>query len=69
VCSRSRPLHAAVANFFLQQSLAAGRDNQHALTVKTAGSVNPTDLDPYRVVIVNDASGMNESRFRPQDIR
>ena len=47
-------------SFFLQQSLAAGENNQHALTVKTAGSVNPTELDPYRVVIVNDASGINE---------
>src|SRR5437762_9284830 len=47
-------------SFFLQQSLAAGENNQHALTVKTAGSVNPTELDPYRVVIVNDASGVSE---------
>jgi hypothetical protein len=47
-------------SFFLQQSLAAGENNQHALTVKTAGSVNPTELDPYRVVIVNDASGVTE---------
>lgn len=47
-------------SFFLQQSLAAGENNQHALTVKTAGSVNPSELDPYRVVIVNDASGINE---------
>lgn len=47
-------------SFFLQQSLAAGENNQHALTVKTAGSVNPAELDPFRVVIVNDASGVNE---------
>jgi len=47
-------------SFFLQQSLAAGENNQHALTVKTTGSVNPSELDPYRVVIVNDASGINE---------
>jgi hypothetical protein len=47
-------------SFFLQQSLAAGENNQHALTVKTAGSVSPSELDPYRVVIVNDASGINE---------
>src|SRR6185295_2515960 len=43
-------------SFFLQQSLAAGENNQYALTVKTAGSVNPTELDSNRVVIVNDAS-------------
>ena len=47
-------------SFFLQQSLAAGENNQHALTVKTAGGVSPSDLDPYRVVIVNDASGISE---------
>ncbi|HXU08924.1 MAG TPA: BatA domain-containing protein, partial [Blastocatellia bacterium] len=47
-------------SFFLQQSLAAGENNQHALTSKTAGSVDPTDLDPYRVIIVNDASGMSD---------
>jgi len=47
-------------SFFLQQTLAAGENNQHALTVKTAGGVNPTELDPYRVVIVNDASGVSE---------
>jgi von Willebrand factor type A domain/Aerotolerance regulator N-terminal len=47
-------------SFFLQQSLAAGENNQHALTVKTAGSVNPSELDSYRVVIVNDASGVTE---------
>ena len=47
-------------SFFLQQSLAAGENNQHALTLKTAGSVNPTELDPYKVVIVNDAAGVSE---------
>ena len=47
-------------SFFLLQSLAAGENNQHALTVRTPGSVNPTELAPYRVVIVNDASGVAE---------
>jgi len=47
-------------SFFLQQSLAAGDNNKHSLTVKTVGSVSPTELDSYRVVIVNDALGMNE---------
>ncbi|HJZ67729.1 MAG TPA: BatA domain-containing protein, partial [Blastocatellia bacterium] len=46
-------------SFFLQQSLAAGENNQHALTVKTPGSTSPTEIDSYRVAIVNDASGMN----------
>lgn len=47
-------------SFFLQQSLAAGENNQYALTVKTAGSVNPTELDTYRVVILNDATGISQ---------
>jgi len=47
-------------SFFLQQTLAAGENNQHALTVKTAGGASPTELDPYRVVIVNDVSGVSE---------
>jgi hypothetical protein len=47
-------------SFFLQQSLAAGENNQHALTMKTVGTANPSELDSYRVVILNDASGMNE---------
>jgi hypothetical protein len=48
-------------SFFLQQTLAAGENNQHALTVKTPGGVNPTELDTFRVVIVNDASGVTEA--------
>src|SRR6266404_2135695 len=43
-------------SFFLQQALAAGENNQYALTVKSAGSVNPSEFDASRVVIVNDAS-------------
>lgn len=46
-------------SFFLQQSLAAGENNQYALTMKTAGSTTPTELDSCRVVIVNDASIIN----------
>lgn len=48
-------------SFFLQQSLAAGENNRHALTVKTAGTVNPSEIDSYRAIIVNDASGINEA--------
>lgn len=43
-------------SFFLQQALAAGENNQYALTVKSAGSVNPSEFDSSRVVIVNDAA-------------
>ncbi|MGA9770880.1 MAG: BatA domain-containing protein [Blastocatellia bacterium] len=48
-------------SFFLQQSLAAGENNQHAITVKTAGTVSPSEVDSYRAVIVNDASGINDA--------
>jgi hypothetical protein len=54
------PSRGRSESFFLQQSLAAGENNQHALTVKTAGSVNPTELDPYRVVIVNDVADISD---------
>ena len=47
-------------SFYLQQSLAAGENNRHALTVKSVGSVNPSELDSYRVVIINDAAGIND---------
>ncbi len=43
-------------SFFLQQSLAAGENNQYALAVKSAGSVSPSELDASRVVILNDAA-------------
>jgi hypothetical protein len=47
-------------SFFIHQSLLAGENNQHALTVKTTGSVNPADISEYRTVIVNDAGGITE---------
>ena len=47
-------------SFFLQQSLAAGENNQYALTVKTAGTTSPGELEAYRVIIVNDAGGLSE---------
>jgi hypothetical protein len=53
------PARGRSESFFLQQTLAAGENNQWALTVKTAGSTSPSEVDSYRVVIVNDASGLN----------
>ena len=47
-------------SFFLQQSLAAGENNQYAVTTKTAGTTSPGELESYRVVIVNDAGGISE---------
>lgn len=55
------PVRGRSESFFVQQSMMAGENNQHGLTVKTAGTLNPTDIDSYRVVIVNDASGINEA--------
>ncbi|MGH9760499.1 MAG: BatA domain-containing protein, partial [Blastocatellia bacterium] len=38
-------------SFYLKQSLLAGNDSPYELTVKTPGSVNPSDLGQYRVII------------------
>jgi hypothetical protein len=48
-------------SFFINQALLAGDNNPYSLTVKTAGSVNPSELDAYRVVIINDATGISEA--------
>jgi hypothetical protein len=48
-------------SFFIKQSLEAGDNNQHAITLKTPGTVNPSELDQYRVVIVNDAAGIGDA--------
>src|SRR5262249_31165769 len=47
-------------SFFLQQSLLATDASPYELTVKTEGSVNPTDLDQYRIIIINDVSGVSQ---------
>ena len=54
------PARGRSETFFIQQSLAAGENNQHALTVKTPGTVNPAELDQYRAIIVNDVTGISE---------
>ena len=54
------PARGRSETFFIQQSLAAGENNQHALTVKTPGTVNPAELDQYRAIIVNDVTGVSE---------
>lgn len=55
------PARGRSESFFIQQSLMAGENHQHGLTVKTPGSVDPSSLESYRVVIVNDAAGINET--------
>jgi hypothetical protein len=51
-------------SFFLQQSLVAGENNQHALTLKTPGTINPAELEQFRVIIINDAAGISEALGR-----
>jgi hypothetical protein len=48
-------------SFFIQQSLLAGDTNPYALTVKTAGTVDPAELGNYRALILNDVAGVTES--------
>ena len=48
-------------SFFIQQSLLAGESNPYTLTVKTAGSVNPQEIDGYSAVILNDSNDVNEA--------
>jgi Mg-chelatase subunit ChlD len=47
-------------SFFVEQALAAGENNKHALTVSSAGLVNPTELNPYTAIVINDASGISD---------
>jgi hypothetical protein len=50
--------------FFLQHALAAGENSQYALSVKTTGAVNPTEIDSYKTIIVNDTSGISDGLAR-----
>jgi Aerotolerance regulator N-terminal/von Willebrand factor type A domain len=42
-------------SFYLRNALTTGENLPFNLEIKTAGSVNPTDLGAYRVIILNDA--------------
>jgi hypothetical protein len=55
------PARGRSESFFLQQSLVAGENNQHALTLKTPGTTNPLELEQYRAVIINDAAGITDA--------
>lgn len=48
-------------SFFIKQSLDAGENNQHVVTLKTPGTVNPSELEQYRVVVINDAAGVGDA--------
>jgi hypothetical protein len=43
-------------SLYLQQALLAGENNRYALTLKTAGTVSPNELNEYRAVIINDTN-------------
>lgn len=42
-------------SFYLKNALTTGENLPFALTIKSSGSVNPSELSEYRVVILNDA--------------
>lgn len=46
-------------SFYLRNALTTGENLPFALTMKSAGSVNPTELAEYRVVILNDAGDLS----------
>jgi von Willebrand factor type A domain/Aerotolerance regulator N-terminal len=48
-------------SFFIKQSIDAGENNQHSLTLKTPGTVNPSELELYRAVIINDAADIGDA--------
>ena len=48
-------------SFYLRNAITTGENLPFALTVKSAGSVNPTEISEYRVIILNDASGSQPS--------
>lgn len=43
-------------SFYLRNALTTGENLPFSLEIKTAGSVNPSELHQYRVIIVNDAA-------------
>jgi hypothetical protein len=48
-------------SFYLKNALTTGENLPFAVTVKTAGSTNPSDLSDYAVVILNDAGDLNSA--------
>ncbi len=47
-------------SLFLQQALLAGENNRFELNLKTAGSVNPSELNEYRAIIINDVESLSD---------
>lgn len=51
-------------SLFLRSALTTGENLPFAITVKSAGTVNPADLASYKVVILNDAEGVSTALAR-----
>jgi len=47
--------------FFVQQALNAGESGQYAIAVKSTGSINPTEIDTYERIIVNDPDRVSDA--------
>ncbi len=48
-------------SFYLRNALTTGENLPFNVEVKTAGSVNPTEIGQYRAIILNDAGGINQA--------
>lgn len=48
-------------SFYLTNALTTGENLPFAVTVKSAGSINPTEIGEYGVIILNDLSEINSA--------
>lgn len=55
------PSRGRSESLYLQQALLAGENNRYELALKTAGSVNPLELNDYRAIIVNDVESVSDA--------
>lgn len=55
------PSRGRSESLYLQQALLAGENNRYELTLKTAGSVNPLELNDYRAIIINDVESLSDA--------
>jgi hypothetical protein len=54
------PSRGRSESLFVQQALSAGENNEHALTIKSPGTLNPAEVETYQAVILNDAAGVSD---------
>jgi len=48
-------------SFYLRNAITTGENLPYSLTIKTAGSVSPSELSEYKVIILNDVSGLQSA--------